>query len=235
MIINMDNLHKILLIISLFITVLKAVSSFVSRKIEDPKKKNIPKPEELDINIFNEIKYYDRFNPNQLDESGKNNLKNALIFKKITNKNAPIHTINLIFNCYDPAEAIYIYSRADKYIHFNNNQLEKPQLLEDNMHKHLLSLLIILSISSIITTCFLIFFCLQLLAVMWMNFNQISEDRIVLISIISLGAVFFSIGSSIVSYRMLDKSLSYLRLYEKAVYFYSAHKEFKENEYKYSQ
>ncbi len=228
MTIDIDDLHKTLAIISLFMPLWKALSSFVSRKIEDPNEKNIPKPEELDINIFNEIKYYDRLSPHQLDESGKNNLKNALIFKKITNKNAPIHTINLIFNCYGPATALFIYSRAEKYIHFNKkNELKKPEFLERKMHKCLLYGLHALSHLSIFTSLVLASCVIALVVVMLKEPSQIPEDRIVQASSILLFFIAFSIGSLIVSFRMLNESSSYRRLYKKTIEFYDAHIKFK--------
>lgn len=52
-------------------------------------------------------------------EEGKNNYRNALIFKQATGRYAPIHTINLIFNCYDPCLAARIYSKAPPYIRFD--------------------------------------------------------------------------------------------------------------------
>lgn len=54
-----------------------------------------------------------------MTEEGKNNYRNALIFKQATGRYAPIHTINLIFNCYDPCLAARIYSKAPSYIRFD--------------------------------------------------------------------------------------------------------------------
>jgi hypothetical protein len=82
-----------------------------------------------------------------LDEKAKNNYKNSIIFKALAGKQAPIHKVNLILNCYDPYLATYIYSKAVNYIQFENNQLSEPKLVRSRSVKVALYILIALSLS----------------------------------------------------------------------------------------
>ncbi|MEM9149326.1 MAG: hypothetical protein AAGB19_02590 [Cyanobacteria bacterium P01_F01_bin.3] len=63
-------------------------------------------------------------------ENSRDNCRNSLIFKKMTGRHAPIRLINLIFSCYDPHLATYIYSKAPHYIHFERSELENWQIQE---------------------------------------------------------------------------------------------------------
>lgn len=224
--ITIDNLSKVLAVISSFIAILRVLNSSLLKTIESQREKDIPKLEEIDISILNEMKYYDISSPNKIDDTGKNNLKNSLIFRKITNKNAPIHIVNLIFNCYDPAEAIYIYSRATKYINFNNDyELEKPQILAGRSHKFLLDLLLFFAILSLVANISLIVLFTQLILIVMSNLDKIQSvpqsSSTLLLSILLFFSVFTYI-STIFSFRMLDDSLSGLRIYRKAVDFYDS-------------
>lgn len=224
--VNIDTISKTLAVVSSFIATLKVVNSVLLKAIENQKERDIPKFEEIDINVFNEMKYYDIFNPNELDETGKNNLKNSLIFRKITNKSAPIHIVNRIFNCYNPAEAIYIYSRATKYISFNQEGgLEKPKILKVKYHKALLNILLILALTSLAINILLIFLCTQFLLIVINNFDVIQSAASNSTALILSLLLFFSVVtyvSTFFSLRMLDDSLSGLRLYRKATDFYSS-------------
>lgn len=222
--VTIDNISKILAVISSFLAILKIINSGILKTIESQREQGIPKLEDVDINILNEMEYYDISGSGKVDNSGKNNLKNSLIFRKITNKNAPIHIVNLIFNCYDPAEAIYIYARAEKYINFNNhNRLEKPRILERKNHKFLLNLLFYLALLSLATNILLVILCTQFLLIVIKNFEEIqskSPNSVILILSILLVFTIVAYVSTIFSFRMLDDSLSGLRLYKKAINFY---------------
>ncbi|MGD1897636.1 MAG: hypothetical protein ACFB16_11875 [Phormidesmis sp.] len=63
-------------------------------------------------------------------ENSRDNCRNSLIFKKMTGRHAPVRIINLVFSCYDPHLATYIYSKAPRYIHFQRSELENWQLQE---------------------------------------------------------------------------------------------------------
>lgn len=96
--------------------ILNLIKNFINGSIQDKKIQENDK-----INIINSICYD--------DERGKNNIRNSYIFFKLTHKTAPIHTINLIMNCRDPAEAIYIFSKAPNFIYIDNDKLCKPKSL----------------------------------------------------------------------------------------------------------
>ncbi|MEL6555102.1 MAG: hypothetical protein AAFQ63_16800 [Cyanobacteria bacterium J06621_11] len=63
-------------------------------------------------------------------ENSRDNCRNSLIFKKMTGRHAPIRIINLVFSCYDPHLATYIYSKAPRYLYFQRSELENWQLQE---------------------------------------------------------------------------------------------------------
>ncbi|MEL7331241.1 MAG: hypothetical protein AAFN12_03285 [Cyanobacteria bacterium J06560_2] len=61
-------------------------------------------------------------------ENSRDNCRNSLIFKKMTGRHAPVRIINLVFSCYDPHLACYIYGKAPRYVHFQRSELENWQL-----------------------------------------------------------------------------------------------------------
>ena len=78
-------------------------------------------------------------------ENSRDNCRNSLIFKKMTGRHAPIRLINLIFSCYDPHLATYIYRKAPRYIHFERNELENWQMKEPVVvHNPLLKAMLLL-------------------------------------------------------------------------------------------
>jgi uncharacterized membrane protein YqjE len=95
------------------------------------------------ISYITELKY--------LDTKAIDNCKNSIIFRAITGKQTPIHIVNLIFNCYDPALAIYIYSKAVRYIQFDDKgQLLEPKIVRNKSANFALYILIALSSSLIL-------------------------------------------------------------------------------------
>ncbi|PZD70493.1 hypothetical protein C1752_11495 [Acaryochloris thomasi RCC1774] len=110
--------------------ILGAVAAQITKSIVE-QIKGSAKENRKDISKFTlakEIEYQ--------NTTGVENLRNSLAFTALTQRTAPIHIINLVMNCYDPGEAIYIYSKTPGYIKFNpkksdlGHELEKPKSID---------------------------------------------------------------------------------------------------------
>jgi hypothetical protein len=153
-----------------------------------------------------------------LDEKAKNNCKNSIIFRAITGKQAPVHIVNLIFNCYDPVSAMYIYSKAINYIKFNKKgQLSKPENIQG---KALISSLYIMLIAAFLLTSSSLYAILVLMYVLFTLNNF--RDFLIVLRLLSI--VLLCFGSSLWA---INYSLSEFSFLGKVDRFYKGHDHWK--------
>jgi hypothetical protein len=146
-----------------------------------------------------------------LDDNAKNNCKNSIVFRAMTGKQAPIHEVNLILNCYDPILAMDIYSKADKYIQFDkDDQLSEPDILLDGGLKFMKILFAAMSVISLFLLALSFSYSLTLII-------NVPKQGNLFASIIFLGFSAFSSGIGLV---LLKNSLDRFDLLFKAKKFY---------------
>jgi hypothetical protein len=116
---NNSQLQTVAVVISLANVIILMINNFVKEGILFPRRK-LSYSER--VNLTKEISYD--------DNKSRNKFTNSLIFSAITGRQTPIHLVNLILNCYDPALATYIYSKAPNYIKFEKDEFEKEKLIE---------------------------------------------------------------------------------------------------------
>jgi hypothetical protein len=108
-----------------------------------------------------------------LDEKAKNNCINSIVFSAETGCQAPIHIVNLMFNCYDPALAMYIYSRAKNYIKFDNDdQLLEPKRIRSKWIIVLIAFMLLTSLSLAIVSLLGVFNGLKIILSLIMSFSK---------------------------------------------------------------
>lgn len=96
---------------------------FINNLIKSgPFPQRISRKESALLDFSDQVRYF--------SENSRDNCRNSLIFKKMTGRHAPIRIINLVFGCYDPHLATYIYSKAPRYLYFHRSELENWQLQE---------------------------------------------------------------------------------------------------------
>jgi hypothetical protein len=135
---NNTTLQIIVALVSLANVIILMVNNFVKEGILFPRRK-LSYSER--VNLAKEISYD--------DNKSRNKFTNSLIFSAMTGRQTPNHKVNLILNCYDPALATYIYSKAPNYIKFEEDKLIESKNLFKWSHKLLMWFISFLLLSSL--------------------------------------------------------------------------------------
>lgn len=66
---------------------------------------------------------------------------NSMVFSEITNTVVPVHVANIIFNCFDPYRALYIYKKAPAFINIEGDNITRPSRLSGYVYYIILVLI----------------------------------------------------------------------------------------------
>lgn len=161
------------------------------------------------IRLIEEIRYS--------TEDGRNNYRNALVFKKATRRYAPIHIINQIFNCYDPCFAARIYAKAPTYLKFDCTEPEGPCWRTRNLSKFLSWTLFAVGVSLLLLSTF------SMLAISTTDGSTASQQSQSVVYISFLVFLLFSM-LSIWIFHLAGRELIFLQDVDK---FYKYYEEYK--------